>query len=90
MFENNSKSVSMPLIIVCDEKDMVYANYLVQLVGQKNGAGDGIAGIADDSVSAAIYTTKIYKDNLPQIPSTQHIVFIGRSPFGEGAEQDRF
>lgn len=80
MFENNSKSVSMPLIIVCDEKDMVYANYLVQLVGQKNGAGDGIAGIADDSVSAAIYTTKIYKDNLPQIPSTQHIVFIGRSP----------
>lgn len=25
----------LPLIIVCDDKDMVYANYLIQLIGQK-------------------------------------------------------
>lgn len=79
MFENNSMKQSTPLILVCDEKDMVYANYLIQLIGQKDDAGDSIVGVADDSVSAAIYTTKIYKDNLPQIPSNQHIIFIGQS-----------
>lgn len=80
MFENSSQSAAMPLIIVCDEKDMAYANYLIQLIGQKDDVGDSITGIADDSVSAAIYTSKTYKDNLPQIPSTQHIIFVGRSP----------
>ena len=80
MFENNSQNAAIPLIIVCDEKDMVYANYLIQLIGQKDDAGDSVVGIADESVSAAIYTTKTYKDNLPQIPSTQHIIFVGRSP----------
>lgn len=79
MFGNGAKTET-PLIIVCDEKDMVYANYLIQLIGQKDDAGDSVVGIADDSVSAAIYTTKTYKDNLPQIPSTQHIIFVGRSP----------
>ena len=80
LFENNSQNAATPLIIVCDEKDMVYANYLIQLIGQKDDAGNSVVGIADDSVSAAIYTTKTYKDNLPQIPSTQHIIFVGRSP----------
>ena len=80
LFENNSQNAAIPLIIVCDEKDMVYAHYLIQLIGQQDDAGDSIVGIADDSVSAAIYTTKTYKDNLPQIPSTQHNIFVGRSP----------
>ena len=80
LFENNSQNAATPLIIVCDEKDMVYANYLIQLIGQKDDAGNSVVGIADDSVSAAIYTTKTYKDNLPQIPSTEHIIFVGRSP----------
>lgn len=80
MFGQDAAKSETPLIIVCDEKDMVYANYLIQLIGQKDDAGDNVVGIADDSVSAAIYTTKNYKDNLPQIPSTQHILFIGRSP----------
>lgn len=79
MFGNGMSKTELPLIIVCDDKDMVYANYLIQLIGQKDDAGDSIVGIADDSVSAAIYTTKNYKDNLPQIPSTQHILFIGQS-----------
>ena len=34
MFGNGAKTET-PLIIVCDEKDMVYANYLIQLIGQK-------------------------------------------------------
>lgn len=79
MFGNGMQTPELPLIIVCDDKDMVYANYLIQLIGQKDDAGDSIVGIADDSVSAAIYTVKNYKDNLPQIPSTQHILFIGQT-----------
>lgn len=79
MFGSGMPKTELPLIIVCDDKDMVYANYLIQLIGQKDDAGDSIVGIADDSVSAAIYTTKNYKDNLPQIPSTQHILFIGQT-----------
>lgn len=77
MFGNGTQKTELPLIIVCDDKEMVYANYLIQLIGQKDDAGDSVVGVKDGSVSAAIYTTKIYKDNLPQIPSTQHILFIG-------------
>ena len=79
MFGNGMQNTEHPLIIVCDDKDMVYANYLIQLIGQKDDAGDSIVGVEDDSVSAAIYTVKNYKDNLPQIPSTQHILFIGQT-----------
>ena len=77
MFGSPMQSQELPMIIVADEKDMVYANYLIQLIGQKDDAGDSIVGIEDDSLSAAIYTPKIYKDNLSQIPSSQHILFIG-------------
>lgn len=73
MFGNTLQNQELPMIIVADEKDMVYANYLIQLIGQKDDAGDSIVGIEDDSLSAAIYTPKIYKDNLSQIPSSQHI-----------------
>ena len=79
MFGNGTQKAELPLIIVCDDKDMVNANYLIQLIGQKDDAEDSVVGIEDGSVSAAIYTTKNYKDNLPQIPSTQHILFIGQS-----------
>lgn len=88
LFENNSQNAAIPLIIVCDEKDMVYANYLIQLIGQKDDAGDSIVGIADDSVSAAIYTTKTYKDNLPQIPFHAAHHLCGTVSFGEGTKQN--
>ena len=68
MFGSGTQKNGLPLIIVCDDKNMVYANYLIQLIGQKDDAGDSIVGVEDDSVSAAIYTVKNYKDNLPQIP----------------------
>lgn len=79
MFTNGNANPDSPLIIVCDEKEIAYANFLIQLIGQKDDDGEKIVGIADDSVSAAIYTTKFYIGNLPQIPSTQHILFIGQS-----------
>ena len=77
MFGNPMQSQELPMIIVVDEKDMPFANYLIQLIGQKDDAGDSIVGVEDDSLSAAIYTPKNYKDSLPQIPSSQHILFIG-------------
>jgi len=80
MFENNTVKQNTPLIIVCDDKDIAYANYLIQLIGQNDDEGGKVVGITDDSVSAAIYTTKFYKDNLPNIPSTQRIIFVGQSP----------
>ena len=36
MFGNGMQKNELPLIIVCDDKDMVYANYLIQLIGQKD------------------------------------------------------
>lgn len=80
MFGAGMQATTLPLIIVCDDKEIEYANYLIQLIGQRDDAGDSIVGVADDSVSAAIFTTKHYKDNLPQISSSQHIIFMGRSP----------
>lgn len=87
MFGNTLQNQELPMIIVADEKDMVYANYLIQLIGQKDDAGDSIVGIEDDSLSAAIYTPKVYKDNLSQIPSSQHILFIGQTK--EAKEQSK-
>lgn len=88
MFGDGMQKNELPLIIVCDDKDMVYANYLIQLIGQKDDAGDSIVGVEDDSVSAAIYTVKNYKDNLPQIPSTQHILFYWADKRCQGTEQN--
>ena len=60
MFGDGMQKNELPLIIVCDDKDMVYANYLIQLIGQKDDAGDSIVGVEDDSVSAAIYTVILF------------------------------
>lgn len=47
MFGDGMQKNELPLIIVCDDKDMVYANYLIQLIGQKDDAGDSIVGVED-------------------------------------------
>ena len=52
------------LMIVCDDRSMKYAKYLVQLVGKKDDGEDTTVGTKDGSVSAAIYTEKQYKDTL--------------------------
>ena len=76
MFGDGMQKNELPLIIVCDDKDMVYANYLIQLIGQKDDAGDSIVGVEDDSVSAAIYTVKNYKDNLPTSDDVMMVNFL--------------
>ena len=67
------------LMIVCDDKSMKYAKYLVQLVGKKDDGEDTTVGTKDGSVSAAIYTEKQYKDTLAKITSNTHILFIGKN-----------
>ena len=84
MWNETCKS-EIPLIIVCDDKEITYANYLIQLIGQKDDVGDSVVGVADDSVSAAIFTTKQYRGSLADLPSSQHILFIGQS--GAAKEQ---
>ena len=87
MFGTPMQKQELPMIIVVDEKDMPFANYLIQLIGQKDDAGDSIVGIEDDSLSAAIYTPKNYTHSLPEIPSSQHILFIGQTK--EAKEQSK-
>lgn len=73
----DSKNEKKELIIVCDESLMEYANYLMALIGQNNDKYS--------TVSAAIWTPKVYKDTLPKITSNTHILFIGS--FKEAKEQ---
>ena len=73
----DSKNEKKELIIVCDESLMEYANYLIALISQNNDK--------DGTVSAAIWTPKVYKDTLPKITSNTHILFIGS--FKEAKEQ---
>ena len=44
MFANGMQKPEQSLIIVCDEKDIAYANYLIQLIGQKDDTGESVVG----------------------------------------------
>lgn len=83
MFENQKTE----LMIVCDEKLMEYANYLMALIGQNDDVEGKTVGTKDGTVSAAIYTPKNYKDTLPKITSNTHILFIGS--FKEAKEKGK-
>ena len=72
----NNTNIKTELIIVCDEKMMEYANYLMQLIGQ---ADEKVLGTKAGVVSAAIYTDKIYRDSLPKITANTRVLFIGNS-----------
>ena len=77
MFETPQKKTE--LVIVCDDKTMQYAKYLVQLIGRKDDSKDTTVGTKDGTVSAAIYTEKQYKDTLAKVTSNTHILFIGKN-----------
>lgn len=81
----DSKNTKTELMIVCDEKLMEYANYLMALIGQNDDVDGEVIGTKDGAVTAAIYTPKHYKDTLPKITSNTHILFIG--DFKEAKEQ---
>ena len=76
MFELQQKKTE--LMIVCDEKTMAYAKYLVQLVGRRDD-GDATVGTKDGNVVAAIYTEKQYRDTLAKVISNTHLLFMGRN-----------
>ena len=55
MFRDENRKEETPLIIVCDDKEIVYANYLIQLIGQKDDAGDSkdLAPLRAERIAAA-------------------------------------
>lgn len=75
------------LIIVCNEKMMDYANFLIQLVGQ-NDDTDEVRGVKDNSLIAAIWTEKQYNDSRATITSDTHILFIGNSKLAQSQAQN--
>lgn len=73
MFEKQVKK----LIIVTDEKNKPYANYLMALISAKDDKGDEVVGIADGSVEAVVWSEKNYADNEPTLSSNAHVLFLG-------------
>lgn len=65
------------LIIVCDEKTKEYANYLRQLISANDDKDDGIVGIVDGSVEAAVWLEKEYLANSATLSSNEHVLFVG-------------
>ena len=73
MFEKQIKK----LIIVTDEKNKPYANYLMALISAKEDKEDEVVGIADGSVEAVVWSEKNYADNEPTLSSNAHVLFMG-------------
>lgn len=73
MFEKQVKK----LIIVTDEKNKPYANYLIALISAKDDKEGEIVGIADGSVEAVVWSEKNFADNEPTLSSSAHVLFLG-------------
>lgn len=73
MFEKQVKK----LIIVTDEKNKPYANYLLALISAKDDKEGEVVGVADGSVEAVIWSEKNYADNEPTLSSNAHVLFLG-------------
>lgn len=73
----NYSTQKTSLTIICDEKLVEYADFLMALIGQNDDNGENIIGTKDGSVSAAIWTPKEYRDNMAKISSDSHLLFIG-------------
>lgn len=73
MFEKQVKK----LIIVTDEKNKPYANYMMALISAKDDKEDEVVGIADGSVEAVVWSEKNYADNEPTLSSNAHVLFLG-------------
>ena len=73
MFEKQVKK----LIIVTDEKNKPYANYLMALISAKDDKEGEVVGIADGSVEAVVWSENNFADNEPTLSSSAHILFLG-------------
>ena len=73
MFEKQVKK----LIIVTDEKNKPYANYLMALISAKDDKEGEVVGVADGSVEAVVWSEKNFADNEPTLSSSAHVLFLG-------------
>lgn len=73
MFEKQVKK----LIIVTDDKNKPYANYLVALISAKDDKDGEIVGVEDGSVEAVVWSEKNFADNEPTLSSNAHVLFVG-------------
>ena len=73
MFEKQVKK----LIVVTDEKNKPYANYLIALISAKDDKEGEVVGIADGSVEAVVWSEKNFTDNEPTLSSSAHVLFVG-------------
>jgi hypothetical protein len=83
MFENQNKKIE--LIIVCDEKTKLYADYLTGLIGENDDVDGEVIGTKDGMINATVWTPKEYENNRPKITSNIHVLFIGS--FKEARQQ---
>jgi hypothetical protein len=67
------------LIIVCDEKTLKTANYLIQLISLKDDTETTVVGIKDSSVDAVVWLEKDFIANQATLSSKAHVLFIGDS-----------
>ncbi|MEG0577722.1 MAG: hypothetical protein RR500_07665, partial [Bacilli bacterium] len=65
------------LIIVCEEKCRIYADYLSQLISLEDDTEDTTVGTKDGEVAAQVWLEKDYLANSSHISSDQYILFIG-------------
>lgn len=73
MFEKLTKKI----IIVTDEKNKPYANYLMALISAKDDKEGEVVGVADGSAEAVVWSEKAFADNEPTLSSNAHVLFIG-------------
>lgn len=74
MYDQETKN----LMVVFDKESAEFAAYFIQLIGQRDDKDDGtVVGPKDGSITAALWTEKQYLDNLAQITSNQHVLFLG-------------
>ena len=72
-------SNNQDLIIVCDDKTLKTANYLIQLISLKDDLDGNIVGIKDGSAKAVVWLEKDFIANQATLSSNAHVLFIGDS-----------
>ena len=67
------------LIIVCDEKEKKYGDFLAQLVSLEDDREDKTIGTKDGEVAVQVWSENHYNNNSATISSNQYILFMGNS-----------
>lgn len=67
------------VIIVTDDKNKKFADYLMQLISLKDDTEENTVGVKDGTVEAMVWEEKHYIANAANISSEQYFIFIGES-----------